>query len=768
MLRAIRNLAALSVPLCCFAHAAENSRTLEPVFLAVSLNGEDEGVTLLLRRGDALFVSLDDLRKWRLRTVLPVVETRGGVRYGVLSAVAGLIVKLDEQQQRLELTAPAALFARNEIEAGSGAPVVLSPRSFSAFVNYELGAQVVDGEVGGNAFTEAGFADHWGVITTSAVGQLGQGGASHVLRLDTSYIYDDPQALTRLVLGDSVTRGNAWIRPVRFAGLQFGTDFALQPNFISFPSPSFAGQATLPTVVQAYVNDALRYTGTIPQGPFDLRQVPVVTGAGEVELLVKDSAGVQRSIRSSYYVSPNLLRSGLQDYSFEGGFVRGAYGLDSFSYSQPFASATYRRGLTDFVTGELHLQGAGRVQTGGAGVAWVIPPVGELNLAGAASRNRGRGGVLGSASFSHIARWWSLVLSYQKASRNFVQIGADRPADQVQTQAQAFASVSLGRFGSLSTSLTELGMGDGSRSCIAAVNYDVSIGETAYLGAFALTSHNSGSRTSVTIGLQVTFPFGGRDSATAGLSDTDGRLDGRAEFRHDPPFGTGIGYRALIAPTEATRANGQVTWRNDVSTVTAEAADTNTGIGVRVLANGSLAYAGGKVFAARGLGDAFGVATVSDYPNVRVYQENQLVGRTDSAGRIALPELRAYEENRISIDPNDVPLEAQVSRDVQALVPALHGAAVADFSVIAMHGAIVVLVGEDGIPLKPGLPVSVDGHVDAAFTGYDGQVYVERVREGVVLEAGFEGQKCAAKLGIIPAAMTQPHIGPITCRRTPQ
>jgi len=310
-------------------------------------------------------------------------------------------------------------------------------------------------------------------------------------------------------------------------------------------------------------------------------------------------------------------------------------------------------------------------------------------------------------------------------------------------------------------------MGDNTRSQVTALNYDVSVGDVAYVSAFALATRNSGSRASSTVGLQITFPLGERQSAMGGLSETDGRFDGRAEFRRDAPFGTGLGYRATVTPNEPTRADGQITWRNEVNTVTAEAADTTTGAAARVLASGSLAYAGGKTFAARELGDAFGVASVSAVPGVRVYQENHLVGRTDSEGRIALPELRAYQENRISIDPADVPLDAQVSRDAQTLVPPLHGAAMADFAVTATRGALVLLVDDAGKPLKPGIAMAVDGRNNEAFTGYGGEVFVAHAHDGAVLEARSDGQRCIAKLGTIPPGTTQPRIGPVTCRGAP-
>ena len=72
---------------------------------------------------------------------------------------------------------------------------------------------------------------------------------------------------------------------------------------------------------------------------------------------------------------------------------------------------------------------------------------------------------------------------------------------------------------------------------------------------------------------------------------------------------------------------------------------------VGMLASGGLLVAGGRPYATRRVEDALGVIDVPGLADVRIYQENRLIARTDARGRAIIPDLRAYEQNRIAIAP---------------------------------------------------------------------------------------------------------------------
>ncbi len=154
----------------------------------------------------------------------------------------------------------------------------------------------------------------------------GAGARAVFSRLDTSWRYDLPHRMETLVAGDTVGVGGGWSRPVRYGGIRWGRDFGMRPGYVTLPQISLAGQAALPSTVEVLVNNARRLSQPVQPGPFDLTNVPITTGAGEIGLVVRDLLGRETVVTQSYYASPRLLAPGLSDFSFESGLLRTGYG----------------------------------------------------------------------------------------------------------------------------------------------------------------------------------------------------------------------------------------------------------------------------------------------------------------------------------------------------------------------------------------------------------------------------------------------------------
>ena len=137
---------------------------------------------------------------------------------------------------------------------------------------------------------------------------------------------------TTLRLGDTIATGGALAPPVRMAGIQYATNFGTDPAFVTFPLPTIGGLARQDSVVDVFIDNVQREARSVPPGPFALESLPVVTGAGEVQLRVTDLLGREQLITQSYYVSSRLLKPGLHDFGYELGALRRDYGRESFDY----------------------------------------------------------------------------------------------------------------------------------------------------------------------------------------------------------------------------------------------------------------------------------------------------------------------------------------------------------------------------------------------------------------------------------------------------
>ena len=137
-----------------------------------------------------------------------------------------------------------------------------------AIVNYSvLGGSQRDRISGRTTFNDTNvlfdaraFSD-WGVLTqTGMVGGAFYNSNSYYnkgqryQRYDSSYVYADPESTLTYKLGDAMSGGTAWSRPIRMGGGQVMRDFTLRSDIVTRPMPSISGTAAAPSTVDVLVN----------------------------------------------------------------------------------------------------------------------------------------------------------------------------------------------------------------------------------------------------------------------------------------------------------------------------------------------------------------------------------------------------------------------------------------------------------------------------------------------------------------------------------
>jgi outer membrane usher protein len=728
--------------------------------LSAALNGHEmRGDTIVTVRDGRTLIPLDDMKRWRLRFAGEPISIDGQL-FAPLAGVPGLTFKIDKAQQQLQLTVPIASFESSLI---SGQQALLRPSEAArtAFVNYDLSIEHSGSSTVGAGFFEFGASDAHGLIENTMV--VGNNPAGRkVIRLDTFAIRDDPGGLTRLTIGDTLTHMATWEQPVRFGGIKWGTDFTLQPGFLSFPTPTFNGQAQLPSSVQLYVNSVLNYQGQIEQGPFTLNRLPVVSGAGDVSVVVKDMLGVERRVVTSYYTSTNLLRPGLSDFSIEAGAERHGYGTQSFEYGPPFVAGSYRRGLTSHVTVETRGEASSDVQDIGGGISAVIGKVGEIGLAGSASRASQGKGYLYRVYAARISQFWSFSASYQHSSKAYLQLGLDDNVQRPREILQLSGGANTPRLGSLTANMSYLRLNDGTRTRVTSLTYGRQIYRVGYFNAFVLRTRADTGRTDTTAGISLSVAFGTRGTAFAQI-DSDSR---RIESQLNRPDDKGWGYRLVASQGKSDQQQAELDYRGSAIDLTANVERFNGQLDQRLLASGSLLLAGSSVLPARRLDSSYAIVNVGNgEKGVRIYQENRLVGATNGAGIAVVTNLRPYESNRISVSPGDLRLQSVIANDNLIVVPRYLAGVKANFQVTNGNAGTVIVRLPNGDPLEPGTAVASGSQI--FYTGFDGELFIDDITPGKVLVAKRTAGPCTIILPAVPKGVELPRVGPLTCQAEP-
>jgi len=691
-------------------------------------------------------------RAWRSDgeiAVLPETLTELGIAAPAgaripLSSVPGLSYRFDEALQAVIIACDSACFERRLIRAApSGNVNVSAARGF--FLNGDLVASRVDG---------AGHAA--GAFDLGLFGAAGYGGTSwtlgaahdRVVRLETAWTVDFIEERARLVLGDGLAPQGAAGPPIRYGGVRFGTDFSLDPRFVTFATPSIAGEAATPSVVDLYVNGALRLREPVEAGPFAIVDAPLVTGGGAARVVVTDVLGREQVIEAPFYASPNVLRRGLAAYDVTLGAERRAFGYESFSYGPAFAAASYRRGLADWVTAGARVEtreGGGAV---GGTASFAQPWFGQVDLDGALSSGAAGEGAFAQLSWAHTGRTVHATALAAASSGAFRPLGMREAPPRLALRGSF--GFDLGAAGAFNISAAQLNHHDGARRGGYGINYSNAVGA---LGSFALSAlvAEDGAQRSVYVGLTFVRALS-VDSSAAAIAEHDDRgLTAGARFSHTPPRDEGLTWRAALADGVRPRAELGVAARSHRYEARLEAGRLGASDGVRAqFAGGIVAVDGHWAFSAPVRG-GFALVDVGA-PNVAVRHERQIVGRTDRSGRLLFTGLRPYDQNRISIDIEDIPLRARLPDDEMMVRPAARSGVVVHFALERGAGGEIRVTDADGAPLQRGAMLVRERDGARFPVGRDGRVYISGVGSPSTLRLEA-ARSCAVEVS--PASVSE-------------
>ncbi len=613
------------------------------------------------------------------------------------------------------------------------------------------------------------------------------------------YAYADVGNLRWYRLGDFINGGLGWTRPVRLGGAQLQSDFTMRPDLVTFPLPSVSGTAAVPSTVDVLVNGTRVLSRQVAPGPFEIPQLPVVTGGGAIQMSVTNALGQQVTTILPFYASSNLLAQGLQTYSAEVGAVRRNWGVLSNDYGALAGSATYRRGLSSMLTIEGHAEGTSGLVAGGAGGVVNVADLAVLNFSAAGS-GLDLPGVQLTAGVQRLGPVTSLGAFASVASRNFRDIATVNGDPVPQRQVNAYASLALGRFGSAGISFTGIDrnavsvpfssvapaggflaqntvLPGGSvsttsgaafllpvlRARILSANYSLQIGN---LSLYATGFHDFAQGGGSGAILGITVPLGPRSSAGVAAGSGSGRGYAQAQATQSPVLIGDWGYQLYGSGGNPYQQFGLAQYKSQWGLVSAGASRTGRQTAVRGEAQGAVSYADGGLFASNTVNDAFAVVDTGA-PGVHVFSQNRLVDTTDSAGRLLVPDLRSFDLNSLSIDPADVPADASVPYMAKEVRPQYRSGVVVKFPVRPSRGALLRLVDQAQRPLPVGSVATLKATKVQAPVGYDGEAYVQDLdRHNELVVERPDGLRCTVAFDYAPTPGEIPTIGPLTCRES--
>lgn len=574
-----------------------------------------------------------------------------------LADVPGLNFVEDTHEGAIVLSCTRACYAHQQIDLDTAdAPQIADSSASGGYINYDVNVQWVDEEgTSAAGVIESSIFGRWGLVDSSWLAQSENGG--RFTRLETTWTIDRPRLGIRGRIGDSIHVG-ATGTPLRFGGIQIGRYFGLTPSMITYPTPTLEGEAASASTVELYVDGVLRAQSAVEAGPFMIDHPPIVSGGGEAQLVITDLLGRQQTISRPFFVSTQLLRQGLSDWSFAMGAERRDFGLEDARYGETFAAGRYRFGLTNSVTIEGAIEATDHTTTAQAGITGVSA-LGQIYLSNAENE----GGAYNAASYWYDGQVLSIGAQYERRDGDFTPLGRTA-GDAFREGLSGNVGIEMGPYGALSLTAANVIYEGEPETRTTTLAYT-----PAYLdGALSFRlAYFEREEAELAVGVSFNFSFAGDVSAYASI-DNDGRgTTYRASAQSAPEPGS-VGWRARASLGASERAELATMSRGRLGDTIAEASYAGERAGVRVQHGGSVGWIDGMSFAGRRIEESFALVDAGA-PNVSVARNRLDVGQTGADGRRLVSNLRPYADNVISISADDLPIDRAPATPNRRVMP---------------------------------------------------------------------------------------------------
>ena len=778
-----------------------------PAFLHATVNQVDIGDVYVILRGNDVMVKVTDLENSGMRVEGGKRERPGeDVLVSLQSLAPTLIFVFDERGLSLTITADSKLFGGAVLDLRAKRPEgIIYDNAPSMFVNYRVGLTDLQSrdQAGWNGFAESGLSLRGDLLYAS--GQRSEIDGSWE-RLLTTLSFDLRDRLTSIVIGDVNATSDVLGGSGVMGGVSVVRNFGLDPYYVFLPTQRLAGTALTPSTVEIYVNGQLVRREMLPPGQFSVQNLPVTSGSGQTQIVIRDAFGNTQTVASPYYLALGTLAKGLHDFSYNVGFMRRNYGTDSWNYGQPALLFRHRLGLTDWLTVGARVEGAlhfdrttvgpcteriPHMLSGGPSLA-VRLPVGEVGASAALS---GQGRFVGGAallSYSYVGRLLNFQVGARYQSReyanliltpaslpppNSLPLGVASPTARQRKDLLASIAKNISKVATLSLQYeaTEwLGQGWTNRITLA-VNRSI----TRWMYAFATVSNIYSSTWPVEYDTFAGLSFAPAERVTAGATRSDhwGGQSGyggvsQATVQQSLPLGPGLGYRVVVSQGENALNEGTAQYQGAYGRIEADYQHLGYGTSDRghasLTATGGLILIGGSAYLTRPVQDSYALIRVPGVAGVHGTMSNQVMGTTDSKGNLLIPSLLHYYGNRIGIDDKDIPLDHDIGATERVIAPPYRGGAVVSFPVRRVQSVSgTVVIDDQGATTLPSygqIVVLVDQQQVVSPLDEAGDFYLENVPPGSYsAEVQYAAGVCKLPLAVPAGDTALINVGTIRC-----
>ncbi|MFQ5598468.1 MAG: fimbria/pilus outer membrane usher protein [Nitrospiria bacterium] len=752
---------------------------IQTVILNVTLNGQAKG---------DLFVNLTDDRDILLpRHDLHAIGIRHISGEGIeiereiffsLRAMEGIVFQFDDEQLLLKISAAPHLLEEQIIDFDNTRHKILDYTSeTSAYLNYKLDYSTTNLPRSDDIELIHQLGAHhqgWSFSSDAIVSKFGD--KEKWTRFMTHLTHDRPESKNRLIVGDFFARSSEIGSSLTMGGLSFSRHYPLNPFFIRSPQVVFAGATALETEMEVLLDGVPIHRSTLAPGEFRLENISARSGAGLLEVILKDPFGKEERLIMPFYISEALLKKGLHDFSYNVGFLRKDFGEKNAAYGPLAFSGYHKYGVSDVFNIEASLEWVRRKAVFTTSTYTLLDDLGTLTTLLAASRNDGgRFGEAARLRYAYLGRQINGRFDLTWRDPDFIPVQTSIGTPPPKVEAGAGLGFGTRDLGFLNFDYRRAKNTEDPDTWTAAVSYTRPInGQTSVLASL---SQSEGQRTETTFFIGIQYYPGNQTTLSAQQQIQKDSDLASLQVHKNPPVGEGVGGRARFEKStleDASIKTYDVFLQRNLQTLILGGQFRHVeGITFEDYSiAGAVSFVGNRLSLSRPITDSFGLVHAEGLKGVRIYHNGQEIGQTDRSGRLLIPNLSPYYDNKVVIDDRDIPLDYSISKVKDTVSPFFGSGTIIPFEVKkfqAVGGRVHYRLEGKTLPAELLLVNLKKGEDLFQFqTGFDGEFYLENLdagRYGTSFEIG--DRTCVFDLVIPATTELFTDLGDLVCETHP-
>jgi outer membrane usher protein len=662
-------------------------QAVETVPLRIILNTVDKGEHLVIMtpEGDILLTH-EQLAEIGFKEITGKgIEKESGL-ISLRSLSPDVIFDLNMQESALNITAEPKLLEKNIIDMGYKRPEkVTYTKENSAFLNYAVSYSAGDKF----DFQSLSIPTEMGIrisdyLLYSNFAYTKTENDNRFVRMMTSITRDDTVNIRRYTVGDFFASSGVLGGSGIMGGVSVTKNFSLNPYFIRYQGLYLSGILQTPSEVELFINNVSMKKEKLPPGEFDISNLYGRTGAGNATLVITDAFGKEQTIVTPFYLSSNLLIPGLHDYSYNIGFKRFDFGEKSFDYKEPAFLGYHRYGFTKTLTGGMRAEVDKDLINFEPMVTFIVGRAGEVDSAFAFSHGDGRYGYGAFLSYTYNSNMLSGNASFRYFSKEYINLSYKEASVKPRFEGRIGLGFHSRWLGSISSNVQFLSKYGEDDTKSIGVFYNRSLGSNMSLSISASRIEERTTNYNVFAGL--VFILGKNHFGTLNFQSQDSQKAISASIEKNPPRGTGIGYKFQVETKDdedwEPGGASYIQYNGPYGIYSAHirrTSDEEDSYNLNL--SGGMAFLGNSFYMSRPMTDSFAMVNVGDVEGVRVYYSNSEIAKTNGKGEALVPSLISYNDNKLSFDPTDLPVNYELKEIEKYVSPAYRSGSTVKFDV---------------------------------------------------------------------------------------